>query len=225
MELTLPSGTPALAHLVDGAPRALVVVPDIWGLRQLYADMVEDLAMRTGWSVVAIEPFPGQSLGGADDPAGFDERSTALRAIDDVRLLGDAVAAADRTGCADAGLIGFCMGGMYALKGAAAGRFDRVAGFYGMIRVPDAWMGPGQRQPLEAVAARGETEVMAIVGTVDAWTPPDDVDALERSGVTVVRYEGADHGFVHDPDRPAHRPVDAADAWTRVLAFLAGPPG
>ena len=43
---------------------------------------------------------------------------------------------------------------------------------------------------------------MAVVGTVDVWTPPADVDALEAAGATVVRYEGADHGFVHDPSRP-----------------------
>jgi carboxymethylenebutenolidase len=111
---------------------------------------------------------------------------------------------------------------MYALKSAAVGRFDRVAAFYGMIRVPDAWSGPGQGQPLDAVAARGAADVMAIIGTVDVWTPPEDVDALEALGANVVRYDGADHGFVHDPDRPAHRPDDAADAWQRVLAFLAG---
>lgn len=224
MELTLPSGTPAMAHLKDESARGLVIVPDIWGLRDLYARMVDDLAARTGWSVVAIEPFPGQALPGADDPTGFDLRSAALRSIDDERLLGDAVAAAELTGCEHVGLIGFCMGGMYALKSAAVGRFDRVAGFYGMIRVPEGWSGPGQGQPLEAVAARGQTQVMAVVGTVDAWTPADDVAALEALGATVVRYEGADHGFVHDPDRPAHRPDDAADAWDRVLSFLdAGP--
>ena len=222
MDLTLPSGTPAMSKLIEGAARGLVVVPDIWGLRGLYSTMVDDLSTRTGWSVVAIEPFPGQDLGGAADPTGFDDRSAALRAIDDDRLLGDAVAAADLTGCEQVGLLGFCMGGMYALKSAAAGRFDRVVGFYGMIRVPDAWSGPGQGQPLDAVAARGSTEVMAIVGTVDTWTPPADVDALEALGVEVVRYEGADHGFVHDPSRPAHRPDDAADAWSRALAFLAG---
>jgi carboxymethylenebutenolidase len=222
MELTLPSGTPAMAHLTEGAERGLVIVPDIWGLRDLYARMVDDLAQRTGWSVVAIEPFPGQSLPGAADPTGFDERSAALRSIDDDRLLGDAAAAAELTGCGHVGLIGFCMGGMYALKSSASGQFDRVIGFYGMIRVPDAWSGPGQGQPLDAVAARGDTEVMAIVGTIDAWTPPADVDALEALGATVVRYEGADHGFVHDPDRPVHRPDDAADAWSRALAFLAG---
>ena len=48
------------------------------------------------------------------------------------------------------------------------------------------------------------------------------VAAVEALGVEVVRYEGADHGFVHDPSRPAHRPDDAADAWSRALAFLAG---
>jgi carboxymethylenebutenolidase len=221
MELTLPSGTSAMAHLTEGAERGLVIVPDIGGLRGLYARMVDDLAQRTGWSVVAIEPFPGQSLPGAAEPTGFDERSAALRAIDDDRLLGDAAAAAELTGCERVGLIGFCMGGMYALKSSAVGRFDRVAAFYGMIRVPDAWSGPGQGQPLDAVAARGDTDVMAIVGTIDAWTPTADVDALEALGATVVRYEGADHGFVHDPDRPAHRPDDAADAWERVLTFLA----
>lgn len=219
---TLPSGTPAVSSLVDGADRGLVVIPDIWGLRELYVQMVDGLSERTGWSVVAIEPFPGQDLPGADAADGFDARSVALRGIDDERLLGDAVAAADLTGAPAVGCIGFCMGGMYTLKAAATRRFDRVAGFYGMIRVPDAWSGPGQGQPLDAVAARGDTEVLAIVGTADGWTPPDDVVALESAGATVLRYEGADHGFVHDPSRPAHRPDDAADAWARVLTFLAG---
>jgi carboxymethylenebutenolidase len=61
---------------------------------------------------------------------------------------------------------------------------------------------------------------MAIIGTADTWTPPEDVEALEAAGVTVVRYEDAEHGFVHDPERPAHRPDDAADAWRRVISFL-----
>ena len=44
--------------------------------------------------------------------------------------------------------------------------------------------------------------------------------AAEAAGVTVLRYEGADHGFVHDPSRPAHRAEDAADAWQQAIAFL-----
>ncbi len=221
-ETTLPSGTPAMLHEVDGATRGIVVIPDIWGLRQLYADMVDDLAARTGCSVVAFEPFPGQDLPGATEPNALAVRSAALRSTDDDRLLGDAVAAADLLGVDAVGVVGFCMGGMYALKASALDRFDRAVSFYGMIRVPTDWESPGQGEPLDAVARRGDTAVLAIIGTVDGYTPPADVDALEALGAECVRYEGADHGFVHDPSRPAHRPDDAADAWRRSDALLRG---
>lgn len=225
MDLTLPSGTAAHLAATSGADRGLVVVPDIWGLRPLFTDMCHSLAARTGWSVVAVEPFPGQALAGASDPeAGLAERGAALAATPDARLLDDLVAAADATGAPAVGVVGFCMGGMYALKAAGTGRFDAAVGFYGMVRHPEGWAGPGQEQPLDCLARAASSphppRVMAVVGTVDHWTPPEDLDELEAAGVTVVRYEGADHGFVHDPSRPAHRPDDAADAWDRALAFL-----
>jgi len=222
MDIQLASGTAAHLAVAEGADRGLVVVPDIWGLRPLFTDMCHDIAARTGWSVAAFEPFPGQELPTADAPDGFPRRSEALRGLEDEALLRDAVDAAKRTGCVRVGIVGFCMGGMYALKAVATGRFDRAVSFYGMIRVPEDWRGPGQGQPLDAVAGRGEAEVLALVGTVDGWTPPEDVDALEALGARVVRYEGADHGFAHDPTRPAHRPDDAADAWDRALRFLDG---
>jgi len=63
---------------------------------------------------------------------------------------------------------------------------------------------------------------LAIIGELDHYTPPDDVVALEASGVTVVRYPGAEHGFAHAPERPAHRPADAADAFERAHVWLIG---
>ncbi|MGI9578744.1 MAG: dienelactone hydrolase family protein [Microthrixaceae bacterium] len=222
MDLTLESGTPAHVVPTQGADRGLVVIPDIWGLRGLFNQMCHDLAARTGWSVGAFDPFGGMELPPADDPDGFPARSAALRDLDDDRVLGDAAAVADATGCDGVGLIGFCMGGMYALKGAAAGRFDRVVSFYGMIEVPSDWAGTGQGQPLDALARSSGCDVMSVVGTADEWTPPDKVDALEAAGATVLRYVGAEHGFVHDPSRPAHRPDDATDAWDKALAFLDG---
>jgi carboxymethylenebutenolidase len=118
------------------------------------------------------------------------------------------------------------MGGMYAIKAAATGRFARGAPVYGMIRVPANWSGAGQGQPLDLLAASpgSAARVHAIIGTADPYTPPADVDALEAAGATVVRYEGAEHGFVHDPSRPAHRAEDAADAWSRVIAWLRSSP-
>ena len=69
-------------------------------------------------------------------------------------------------------------------------------------------------------ARPGACPALEIAGTVDPWVPADDLAALEAAGVEVVRYEGADHGFAHDPSRPAHRPGDAADAWRRAIAHI-----
>jgi carboxymethylenebutenolidase len=132
------------------------------------------------------------------------------------------VAAADATGCARVGILGFCMGGMVTYKASATGRFDRAVAFYGMVRLPAAWRSPTMVDPVEALASAQRCPVLAIIGTNDEFLPPADIAEAEALGVDVVRYEGANHGFVHDPARPTHRADDAADAWRRVLAFLAG---
>jgi carboxymethylenebutenolidase len=191
-----------------------VVVPDIMGLRPLFDDHAQRLADEQGWAVAVVEPWPGRE----DLP--LEERLGAVGTIDDRALLADLVTAADLLGVEPVGVTGFCMGGMFTYKAAGTGRFHRAVGFYGMLRVPEHWKGEHSIEPLDAVQAEGACPTMAIVGTVDQWTPPADVEAAEAAGITVVRYEGADHGFVHDPSRPAHREADARDAWERAIAFL-----
>ncbi len=216
MRIELPSGTPAEVAAPEGEPRrGLVIMPDIHGLRPLFDDLCARLATEQGWAVAAVEPFPGRELGS------LDERMAAMAELDDDRIIGDLTAAADRLQVEPVAVMGFCMGGMYALKASGSGRFDRAVSFYGMIRVPEAWRGPGQGQPLEMLDRSGATPILAIIGEADPWTPTTDVDDLEAAGATVVRYPDAEHGFVHDPERPAHRPGDAADAWKRVTGFLA----
>jgi carboxymethylenebutenolidase len=215
VRITLPSGTPAEIARVDGATTGLVICPDIMGLRQLFDDHVARLSAENGWTVCAVEPFPGR-----EDMPVSDRLDRGVAAIADDRLLGDLVAAADETGCARVGVIGFCMGGMYALKAAGTGRFDRAVAFYGMIRVPQAFRGPGHGEPLDAVSRAEAAPVLAIIGGQDHWTPEADVNALRAKGAEVVVYPEADHGFVHDPDRLAHRADDASDAWRRATEFL-----
>lgn len=215
MRITLPSGTPAeLVTPDEPARRGLVVLPDIMGLRPLFDDLCARLSREQGWAVCAPEPFPG------NESLDVDGRFELLRSVYDDDKRRDALEAADATGCDIVGLIGFCMGGMYALVAAGLGRFHRVVSFYGMITVPTAWAGPGHGPPVEEVDKAGSSPVLAVIGGVDPWTPPDDVERLERAGAAVVRYPEAEHGFVHDPERPSHRPDDAADAWARAIAFL-----
>lgn len=218
---TLRSGTPLELVTPDGAAdpgrRGLVVIPDIGGLRPLFDEMVARLSAEQGWAVAAVDPFPGQRFAEGD----MEARFRVMPDMDDGRLLGDAVAAAELLGTARTGCIGFCMGGMYALKATGTGVFDRVCAFYGMITVPEAWRGPGQGEPLEHLRHKPDaTKVMAVIGGEDTFTPPADVAALRTAGVEVAFYPEAEHGFVHDPNRPAHRPDDATDAWQRAIAFL-----
>ena len=194
--------------------RGLVLIPDIMGLRPLFDDHAQRLADEQGWAVAAVEPWPGR------EAMPLEERLESVATIDDAAFLADLVAAADALGVEPVGITGFCMGGMFTFKAAGTGRFRRAVGFYGMLRVPEHWRGAGTIEPLDAVNAAGACPTMAIVGTVDQWTPAADVDAASAAGVTVVRYEGADHGFVHDDSRPSHRAEDAVDAWAKAIAFL-----
>lgn len=217
MRITLADGCPAeLARpeVVTDETLGVVLFPDVMGLRPLFDELCGRLADENGWVVCAPEPFPGR------EGLTVEERLALMADLDDERLRTTALAAADATGCARVAVTGFCMGGMLAFKAAASGRFSRAAGFYGMIRLPADWSGGTLRQPIDALGSPDRCPTMAIIGTADHFTPPQDVADAEALGVVVVRYEGAEHGFVHDPARPAHRADDAADAWRNVVAFL-----
>ena len=60
-------------------------------------------------------------------------------------------------------VLGFCMGGYYTFKAAASGRFDAAVAFYGMLRTPEGWRGPGHAlDPLDIADAMCPT--LAIFG-------------------------------------------------------------
>ena len=217
---------PAIHARPEGLPRrGLVLHPDIGGLRPLFDDLSRRLATH-GIAVCTVEPFARVLAAGAD-LGDIDARMAQVAHLDDEQQLGDLESAANylivNDDVTEVAVLGFCMGGMYALKAAADDRFDRAVAFYGMIRVPPHWQHPELVDPLATAAQVCPT--LAIFGDEDPFTPAADIAALreawaDRTDCEVVVYAGAEHGFVHDADRPSHRAEDAADAWSRVLTFL-----
>jgi carboxymethylenebutenolidase len=223
-----PDGTAveAIHARPDGVPTSgLVLHPDMMGVRPLFDDLCRRLATH-GFAVCAPEPFARAPLEvrAAPEP---DARMAYVPQLDDDLQIGDLEVAADYLVVHDdvgtISVLGFCMGGMQVLKAAATGRFDRAVAFYGMVRAPSGWEGGRLRRVLDSAAEVCPT--LAIFGGKDAFTPPEDIEALraawvDRPDCEIVVYPDAEHGFVHAPERPAHRPDDAADAWRRALAFL-----
>ncbi|MEI7592447.1 MAG: alpha/beta fold hydrolase [Actinomycetes bacterium] len=219
MRIELEDGTPAerVEPSTGQATQGVVLCPDIMGLRPLFDEMAAKLADENGWVVVAPEPFAG------NESMTLAERLTSVGNFDDLKVLNTIQQAADATGFENVVILGFCMGGMWAMKAAMTGRFRRAVSFYGMIRMPEAWRSPTQSDAIDFVTAPGACPVLQLVGSDDTSVPMSDISDLQAADVAVVIYEGAEHGFVHDPTRPTHRPEDAKDAWARALAFLDGP--
>lgn len=231
MRITLPSGTEAEIERVGGATRGLVVIPDIWGMRPLFDDLVRRFASEWGTTTVAIEPFPARDF--PDLGTNPDTRFAAVPKLRDTDKYRDLAEAVEATGCSSVGLIGFCMGGMYCFKASQLERdgrplFDRIVSFYGMITTPDAWKSESHESPLDILKRGGAgtqrpyaANVLAIIGGNDQWTPAPEVEELRMTGVKVAFYPDAEHGFAHDASRPTHRPDDARDAFERAKNWLA----
>lgn len=124
------------------------------------------------------------------------------------------------------GVIGFCMGGGFALLTAAAG-FDAASANYGQVPSDPEAAFDGACPVVGSYGGR-DRSMRGVAAALEA--------ALERAGVEhdVKEYPGAGHAFLNDePFGPAvvqpllrvagvgPDPAAAADAWHRIESFFA----
>jgi carboxymethylenebutenolidase len=203
----------------------VVIAPDVRGLHRFYEELAERFA-SAGVHAIAFDYF-GRTAGTDKhlDDFAFQDHVAAARAHPEHIQADIAASAAEltkRTGATRIFVLGFCMGGRVAFNAAAEqASLSGVVGFYGVARKRDEH---DTDAPIDKVA-RMRAPILGLFGGADGGIPDEDNvkfdAALDDRKVAhhLVTYPGAPHSFF---DRTfAQYEKECADAWRRVLGFIA----
>jgi carboxymethylenebutenolidase len=236
VEIKTPDGV-ADAHFVhpsDGRHPAVLVWPDIFGLRGAFRTMGKRLA-ESGYAVLTVNPFyrrqkapTSPKNANFDDPATRDALFALAGTLSPQTNSTDAkafISWLDGQDCVDAkrraASAGYCMGGPITLRTAAAvpARVGAVASFHGAELVTDKPDSPHLLVP--KMNARG---LFAIAESDDRSEPNaknvlrDAFKSSHRSAEIEV-YPGTEHGWC-PTDSQVYNRAQAERAWGRLLAVL-----
>ena len=215
-------------HPASGTAPAVLIWPDIFGLRPSFRQMGKRLA-ESGYAVLVVNPFyrtrkAPTAAEGTNTP--FPEIMPLARSLNETTHMTDAKAfiawldgqkavARDKR----VGTQGYCMGGPIAFRTAAAmpERVGAVASFHGGGLVTDQPNSPH----LQAAKTKA-LFLVAIAANDDARSPKDKTVLKEtfeqaRLGAEIEVYSGA-HGWC-PPDSKVYNEADAEKAWSRLLAL------
>lgn len=215
-------------HPASGSAAAVLVWPDIFGLRPAFKQMGKRLA-ESGYSVLVVNPFyrmkkaPTSEGGGATN---IQDVMPLARALNETTHMTDAKAFIgwlDEQKSVDkkkkVGTQGYCMGGPIAFRTAAAvpGRVGAVASFHGGGLVTDAPNSPH----LQASKTKAQF-LIAIAENDDKRLPNDKTvlkETFEKAGLAAeIEVYGAAHGWC-PPDSRVYNQELAEKAWSRLLAL------
>jgi carboxymethylenebutenolidase len=236
VEIKTPDGTADayFVHPATGKFPAVLIWPDIFGLRSAFKDMATRLA-ESGYSVLVINPFyRTQKAPTAPDHADFNDPATrqalmalagtlsATTAVTDAKAF---VSFLDKQPSVDKkrkmGTTGYCMGGPFVLRTAAAfpARVGAGATFHGgglVTATPDS--------PHLLIPEMKAHFLIAIAENDDTRQPEaKDVlrDSFAKAGLPaeIEVYAGTLHGWC-PPDAQVYNQTQAEKAWSRMLVLF-----
>ncbi|HYK62342.1 MAG TPA: dienelactone hydrolase family protein [Bryobacteraceae bacterium] len=225
-----PDGTADcyFVHPATGTAPAVLIWPDIFGLRPAFRQMGKRLA-ESGYSVLVVNPFYRAKKAptaeqGATTP--INQLLPLMQALNETTQMTDAKAfigwldmqpsvAKNRK----VGTQGYCMGGPIAFRTAAAvpDRVGAVASFHGGGLVTDMPNSPHLQ------ASKTKAQFLIAIASNDDMQRPNEKTVLKDTfakanlPAEIEVYKGA-HGWC-PPDSQVYLEPDAEKAWSRLLAL------
>lgn len=204
-----------------GARAGVLILPTIFGVNEFARGYADRLA-NSGLTAAVWDINSGMPL-----TTDYHECIRRARTLTDEGVLGMATrwrkALADRFGVAAVGLLGFCIGGRFAVLQASQDRsIAACAMAYPSIENPRL-----ANQTMDALALASDIAcpVHMLRPGNDHVTSPETYDALTRAllsrqqPTTIQRYPEAEHGFMHRPTPEANVTATRL-ASPQLIAFL-----
>ena len=216
-------------HPASGVAAAVLVWPDIFGLRPAFRQMGKRLA-ESGYSVLVVNPFyrakkaPTAPNGAATPIADVLPLAKGLNETTHMTDAKAFIAWLDKQPSVEknrkVGTQGYCMGGPIAFRTAAAvpERVGAVASFHGGGLVNETPSSPHLQ------ASKTKAQFLIAIAENDDQRAPKDKDVMKdtfaKAGLPaeIEVYAGAAHGWC-PPDSNVYNEPQAEKAWTRLLAL------
>jgi carboxymethylenebutenolidase len=194
----------------DSNGKAVIVLQEYWGINENIKDVANRFASE-GFTAITPDLYRGKL---ATNPQEASQLMQALKVEDGLDIIKNAIETANtKYGFEHFGVIGFCMGGTYALRSACLLEgISAAAPFYGDI-------------PEEDVLKNLTVPTIFVSATEDKWINAEKVGYLEEMTekyelpVTSVRYE-ADHAFFNNTRPEVYNETAARDAWAMVVGLF-----
>ena len=233
LDVTTPDGVADsyFVHPSSGSHPGVLIWPDAFGLRPAKKQMARRLA-EAGYSVLVVNQYYRSQRAPIVNTTNFAEVSDTLRPLmgtlnaeTQVRDARAFVTFLDGQASVDAnrkmGTMGYCMGGPFTMRTAAAipDRIGAAASFHGGSLVTDAADSPHLLVP------RMKAHYLFAIAENDDENQPEakDVlrDAFSQAGLPaeIEVYTGALHGWC-PPDSTVYHEAQAERAWSRLLALF-----
>jgi len=227
-----PDGTADcyFVHPSTGTAPAVLVWPDIFGLRPAFRQMGKRLA-ESGYSVLVVNPFyrvkkaPTAEQGAATPIQGLLPLAQAMTETTNMTDAKAFIAWLDQQPSVaknrKVGTQGYCMGGPLAFRTAAAvpDRVGAVASFHGGNLV----MKDNPNSP-HLLAAKTKAQFLIAIASNDDMRSPTDKTVMKETFANaklpaeIEVYDGAMHGWC-PPDSGVYNEPQAEKAWSRLLVL------